>query len=229
MATNKTYNFKEISFNDLKLNLFNPRLPKSKQGKDEAEVIKFMILESATLELMMAIGENNFFAGEQLLVVPDKNKDGKYIVIEGNRRLTAVKLLSNPELSIVKKEAIKKICSEAEFKPINIPCLIFNKKQEILKYLGFRHITGIKSWRLLEKARYLLDLKENEFKDAPFLQSCRDIAKCIGSSSSYIRRLLTGVELYKIVEDENFYSIDNLNDTRFHLNYFTDGLKQRIY
>ncbi len=227
MAINKTYNFKEIPFSDLKLDLYNPRLPKSKQGKDEAEVIKFMLLESATLELMMAIGENNFFAGEQLLVVPDENEGGKYIVVEGNRRLTAVKLLSNPELSIVKKEAIKKICSEAEFKPINIPCLIFNEKQEILKYLGFRHITGIKSWRLLEKARYLLDLKETDFKNIPFLQACRDIAKSIGSSSSYIRRLLTSVELYKIVEDENFYSIDNLNDTRFYLNYFTDGLNKK--
>lgn len=224
MATNKTYDFKEIPFEDLKLDLYNPRLPKSKQGKDEAEIIKFMLLESATLELMMAIGENNFFAGEQLLVVPDV--DGKYIVIEGNRRLTAVKLLSNPELSIVKKEAIKKICSEAEFKPTDIPCLIFNEKQEILKYLGFRHITGIKSWRLLEKARYLFDLKETDFNNVPFLQACRDIAKSIGSSSSYIRRLLTGVELYKIVEDEDFYSIDSLNDTRFHLNYFTDGLNK---
>ena len=226
MATNKTYDFKEIPFNDLKLDLFNPRLPKSKQGIDEGEVIKFMLLESATLELMMAIGENDFFAGEQLLVVPDEEDKGKYIVIEGNRRLTAVKLLSNPELSIVKKEAIKKICAEAEFKPTNIPCLIFNEKQEILKYLGFRHITGIKSWRLLEKARYLLELRETDFKGIPFLQACRDIAKSIGSSSSYIRRLLTGVELYKIVEDENFYSIDNLNDTRFHLNYFTDGLNK---
>ena len=226
MTTKNKYDFKDIKIADLKLNLQYPRLPKSKQGIDEAEVIKFMLLESATLELMMAIGENDFFAGEQLLVVPDEENKGKYIVIEGNRRLTAVKLLSNPELSVVKKEAIKKICAEAEFKPTNIPCLIFNEKQEILKYLGFRHITGIKSWRLLEKARYLLELRESDFKGIPFLQACRDIAKSIGSSSGYIRRLLAGVELYKIVEDENFYSIDNLNDTRFHLNYFTDGLNK---
>jgi len=185
-----------------------------------------MLLESATLELMMAIGENDFFAGEQLLAVPDESEKGKFVVIEGNRRLTAVKLLSSAELSTVKKEAIKKICAEAEFKPTNIPCLIFNEKQEILKYLGFRHITGIKSWRLLEKARYLKELRETDFKDIPFLKACRDIAKSIGSSSNYIRRLLTGVELYKIVEDEDFYSIDNLNDTRFHLNYFTDGLNK---
>ncbi len=218
--------FRKIPIDKLKLDLYNPRLPKSKQGKDEIEVIKFMLLESATLELMMAIGENDFFEGEQLLVVPDENNKDEFIVIEGNRRLTAVKLLSNPELSSVKKESIKKVCAEAEFKPTKIPCLVFDKKEDILKYLGFRHITGIKSWRLLEKGRYLSEIKATDYKDISFLQSCKEIAKSIGSSSSYIRRLLTSIELYKIVEDEDFYSIDNLNDTRFHLNYFADALNK---
>lgn len=221
-----TQDFKKISIDNLKLDLLNPRLPKSKQNKNESTIIEFMLLEAATLELMMAIGENDFFAGEQLLVVPDKDHQGNYIVIEGNRRLAAVKLLSNPQLSKVKKESLKKICEEAVFKPKDIPCLVFHEKQEILKYLGFRHITGIKSWRLLEKARYLEDLRDIEFENVPFLQACREIAKMIGSSSSYIRRLLTGLSLYKIVEDEGYYSIDGLNDTKFHLNYFTDSLNK---
>lgn len=220
--------FKQINISNLKLDLLNPRLPKSKQGndKDEKSVIDFMLLEAATLELMMAIGENDFFAGEQLLVIEDKKDKGKYIVVEGNRRLTAVKLLSDPTLASVKKESLKKICAEANFKPTDIPCLVFDKKEDILKYLGFRHITGIKAWRLLEKARYLYELKESEFNGVAFLQACRDIAKMIGSSSSYIRRLLTGLELYKKVEDEGFYNIDGLNDTRFHLNYFVDALNK---
>ena len=223
--------FKNIPIGDLKLDLENPRLPKSKQiqakkENNEAIIIEFMLLEAATLELLMAIGENDFFAGEQLLVVPDEENNGKYIVIEGNRRLAAVKLLSNPELSKVKKESLKKICLEAEFKPLEIPCLIFDDKQKILKYLGFRHITGIKSWRLLEKARYLADLREIEFNETPFVQACREIAKMIGISSSYIRRLLTGLSLYKIVEDEGYYGIDGLNDTKFNLNYFTDSLNK---
>lgn len=218
--------YKKINIKDLKLDVYNPRLPKSKQGKDEDLIIEFMLLEAATLELMMAIGENDYFAGEQLLVVPDESEKGKYIVVEGNRRLTAVKLLTDPSLAKVKKESLKKIYAEADHKPTNIPCLVFEKKENILKYLGFRHITGIKSWRLLEKARYLNDLKDQEFKDVNFGQACRDIAKMIGSSSSYIRRLLTGLTLYRKVEDEGFYQIDGLNDSKFHLNYFVDALNK---
>jgi hypothetical protein len=39
-----------------------------------------------------------------------------------------------------------------------------------------------------------------------------------------VKRLLISFELYKIVEDEGFYQIDGLNDTKFFLNYFSDSL-----
>ena len=216
-----------IGIADLKLDLYNPRLPKSKQGKDEKSVMEFMLLEAATLELMEAIGENDFFTGEMLLVVPDEQEKGKFIVVEGNRRLTAVLLLSNPELASVKKVATKEIADNAKYKPQIVPCLKFNSKNEIVKYLGFIHITGKKSWRLLEKARYLYDLRNNEnFKNETFLSSAREIAKVIGSSSAYVKRLLISFELYKKIEDEAFYKIDGLNDTSFFLNYFTDSLNK---
>jgi hypothetical protein len=217
---------KKIALSDLKLDLFNPRLPKSKQGKDEKTVIEYMLLEAATSELMTAIAENDFFEGELLLVIEDVNEIGKYIVIEGNRRLTAAKLLSSPELTSVKKIDTNNISQTATFKPTELPCLIFEDKNKILKYLGFRHITGIKSWRLLEKARYLYELRDRDFAGVEFLKACNEISKMIGSSSAYVKRLLVSFDLYKIVEDDKFYQIDGLNDTKFFLNYFTDSLNK---
>jgi|JI7StandDraft_1071085.scaffolds.fasta_scaffold113271_2 hypothetical protein len=222
----KTYPYIEnIGIEDLKLDLFNPRLPKSKQGKDEQTVIEYLLLEAATEELMIAIGENGFFAGELLLVIQDNN--GKYDVIEGNRRLTAVKLLNSPQLATARKNSVTAIVQMAKLPPpTQLPCLIFKEKEDILKYLGFRHITGIKSWRLLEKARYLYDMQKRDYSKVSFLKTCSEIAKTIGSRSDYVKRLLIGYELYKIVEDEKFYQIDNLNDTKFYLNYFTDSLNK---
>jgi hypothetical protein len=216
--------FKEIPVSDLKLDLFNPRLPKSKQGKDEKTVIEYMLLEAATTELMTAIAENDFFAGELLLVIEDDLDTGKYVVVEGNRRLTAVKLLQNANLTSVKKTAVNEIIESAKHKPLNLPCLVFEDKNKILKYLGFRHITGIKSWRLLEKARYLSELRERDFANTSFLLASSEIAKMIGSNSAYVKRLLISFDLYKIIEDEAFYQIDGLNDMKFFLNYFTDSL-----
>lgn len=219
--------FKYLDVNRLQLDLFNPRLPKSKQGKDENTVIEYMLLETATLELMESIGENDFFAGEMLLVIPSTEKAGYFTVIEGNRRLTAVMLLNNPKLAKVKKISTREIYDKAKFRPTMLPCLIFNHKEDILKYVGFVHITGKKSWRMLEKGRYLSEMKKSPlFKNLPLAEASKEIAKITGSRSPYIRKMLVSYMLYEIIEDEKFYQIDGLSDTSFFLNYFTDGLQK---
>lgn len=218
---------KYVGIDDLQLDLYNPRLPKSKQGKDEATVIEYLLLEAATLELMESIGENDFFVGEMLLVIPNEEERDKYIVIEGNRRLTAVLLLNNPELAKVKKTATKEIFDSAKFKPSTVPCLVFNNREEIQKYIGFVHITGKKSWRMLEKSRYLYDLRSSEkFKMLSFVEVCKEIARVIGSRSPYVKKMLISYQLYTIIEDEKFYQIDGLSDSTFFLNYFSDGLQK---
>ena len=217
----------EVDLVNLQLDLYNPRLPKSKQGKGESVVIEYLLLEAATLELMESIGENDFFVGEMLLVIPNKDDPNKYIVIEGNRRLTAVMLLNNPDLAKVKKAAIKEVVDSAKFKPPKLPCLVFNSRDAIQKYIGFVHITGKKSWRMLEKARYLYELRCSEkFQNLSFVDACKEIARVIGSRSPYVRKMLTSYQLYCIVEDEKFYQIDGLSDTTFFLNYFSDGLQK---
>lgn len=218
--------FKLIKIENLQLDLFNPRLPKSKQGKDENAVIEYLLLEAATTELMESIGENDFFVGEMLLVIPSEQKDN-YVVVEGNRRLAAVKLLSNHSLATVKKQTTKEIADNAKYKPTELPCLVFNKREEIQQFLGFVHITGKKSWRMLEKARYLHDLRHSgSYKELSLSDASKEIARIIGSRSPYVRKMLISYALYEIVEDEKFYQIDGLSDSTFFLNYFSDGLQK---
>jgi len=87
--------------------------------------------------------EHGYFQGEPLLVVPSKKRDG-YDVVEGNRRLTAVKLLGNPSLALIRQKSVQRIRREARHKPTELPILKFEKRDEILDYLGYRHITGTK-------------------------------------------------------------------------------------
>lgn len=219
--------FRNIKLGELKLDQQNPRIPKSIRDSNPSEVdlINYMLLDASLIELMLAIGQNGYFPGEQLLVVKD-NEDGKYKVVEGNRRLSAVKLLSNPELAEVQKARVQKVLDETTERPKEIPCLIFDDEQEIHKYLGFKHITGIKEWRLLEKSRYLYGIREALFGDKNLLQASREIAKMIGSRTDYVRRILVGYEVYKQIEDAGFYKIRDLNDTTFYFNYIVDSLNK---
>ena len=141
-----------LKVSQLLLDPNNARLPPNVRGKPEKRIIEYMLLEANLLDLMQAIAENDFFEGEQLLVVPDGQN--KYRVIEGNRRLAAVKLLRDPDLATVQQSRVKRVIAEAKHKDIKeLPCVIFDDEQEIHRYLGFRHITGVSALEPTAKGR----------------------------------------------------------------------------
>lgn len=82
-----------VNIEKLHFDQLNPRLPKRLQGvSDEAMIIDYMLKNGNILELMKSIAEMGYSEAEPLLVVKDGDA---YIVVEGNRRLTALKLLNN--------------------------------------------------------------------------------------------------------------------------------------
>ncbi|PSK92673.1 hypothetical protein [Taibaiella chishuiensis] len=219
--------FEIIPLDRLQLDEANPRLPKSLHGEAEEDILQYMLLDASLIELMLAIGKNDFFPGEQLLVV--KSGKDSFKVIEGNRRLSALKLLNNPELANVQKTKVQQAVSESQFRPTQIPCLVFSKEEDIHNYLGYRHITGIKEWKLLEKARYLFELWQTQYNELNLNQASRELAKSIGSRKDYVKRILVGYQLFDKIEDEAFYRIPGLDDTTFYFNYIADSLnKQHI-
>lgn len=225
MVEHKKYNFKDIDLAQLNLNPYYPRLPNYVQGKDEDEIISHMLLEESTLELMQAIGKNGFFPGEQLLVV---ERDNKYTVIEGNRRLTSVKLLNNPKLAKVQNSLVDKVWEEANFKGndiITLPCMVFEKENDIHDYLGYKHITGIQPWNLRQKAKYLTFLKERNFPEHSIFKASFELRKMIGSKQDYVNRILVGYQVYVKIKEKKFFKIKDLSDEGFYFSYIADSLR----
>jgi len=138
----------------------NPRLPSSVDGKDENNVLEWMLKEATLIELMGSIGETGYSMGEPLLVVPKQDDNTHYYVVEGNRRLAAVKLLSNPETAPIRKVQVKEAAESTKHKPLELPAIVYPQRADITYYLGYRHITGVKPWDPLAKAKYAADLFE---------------------------------------------------------------------
>lgn len=217
--------FKYIDVEDLFLDDQNPRLPRHLRGENEATIIAYMLKDAATTELMIAIGENGFFEGEQLLVVEE---DGKYRVVEGNRRLTAVKLLRDPELATIQKKMVARIFDQAAHTNKSfdkLPCLVFQEVAPIHKYLGYRHITGIQSWDLTQKAGFLTKIREENFNGLPIDEASTELAKIIGSRRDYVKRLLVGFEIFERIHDQGYFEIPGLNESTFFFNYIADSLR----
>lgn len=205
---------------DLEFDPENPRLPdRLKNDIDESKILEWMVDKGVIEELMIAIGEYGYFVGEPLLVVKKANTDDKYLVIEGNRRLAAVKLLLHPELT--PRKSIQQIAADARSeKPDEIPCVIFPTRDEILRYLGYRHVTGIREWSALAKARYLAQLLPTT-QEGSLDDKFQELARAIGSRKDYVARLLTGLSLYQKIEDNNFFGIQDLNEDTLSFSLLT--------
>ena len=214
------------SVDSLEFDIENPRLPHSVvDSKREEDVVDWMLKDASIIELMGSIGEKGFFPAEPLLVVLNKATN-KYTVVEGNRRLTAVKLLNKPELAKRKSSSIHAIVGEAIHTPKKLPVMLFPKRKEILDYLGFKHITGVKQWSALAKAKYLKELqKEYSNSNLSINEQYKKLAKAIGSRADYVRDLLIGLDVYDIIHNKNYFEIKHLNEGSIDFGVYYNALK----
>src|ERR1041385_7585484 len=86
-----------IDVDDLLLDPENPRLAeKAVDGRSQDEITRILWREMAVDEIALSIAANGYNQYEPLFAI-EAGKD-KWCVIEGNRRLAAVKLLRDPNL-----------------------------------------------------------------------------------------------------------------------------------
>jgi len=218
---------KYFPYEQLEFDKDNPRLPHSVvNSNNEADVIDWMLKDASIIELMGSIGEKGFFAGEPLLGIKDPEIPEKYIIVEGNRRLTAVKLLHHPELAKRKASSIKIVADEAKIKPAELPVLIFSERKEILDYLGFKHITSVKPWSALAKAKYLRELQE-QYKESNISvnEQYKQLAKAIGSRSDFVKELLIGLDLFDNIHENGYFDIKGLNEETIDFGVYYNALK----
>jgi len=213
----------KIEIDKLRFDPQNPRLPPYVETDDDEKIIEWMLKDAGLLDLMGSIGEQGYFDGEPLLVVLDSESESThYIVVEGNRRLAALKLLIDPSLAHIKQKSVQGVAGEAKEKPTSVPVTIYREREDILDYLGFRHVTGIKAWDSLAKARYLQELsKKYEHLDEG--ERFKQLAKNIGSKSNYVRRLLLGLQVYGAIEANDFFGIKDLQED-FQFSILTTAL-----
>lgn len=205
-----TESIRFVTLDQLVLDPENPRLPTGLE-KSEQKVMEYIAASTAIEDLASAIAENDYFPGEPLVVVPGAK--GKFTVVEGNRRLTALRLLQNPRLIRAASRRLIDIAESAKHRPKEVPVVVRRDRSEVLPYLGFRHITGVKEWPSLAKARYMKQLFDRlTRKSQPTTERYTEVARAIGSRSNHIRRNLDALAVYRLLEEEQFFDLDGLDE-----------------
>lgn len=216
----------ELSLDELEFDPHNPRFPKSVNDGPIDKLIERMAREERVLELMESIGEQGYFPGEPLIAV--RHGAGRYFVAEGNRRLAALKLLAGKLTIPAKLTTLSEAKAQAEAKGnvrTTVPCLVFDSANQVLHYLGFRHITGVKAWKPIAKARYLERLRNTPlYRDLDHDEMLRRLAKEIGSRHDYVGQMLTSLAVMDYAQENEFFGLQRIDPDRVDFSLLSTAL-----
>jgi len=199
----------------LSVNIENPRF---EMVGNQREAIAQMIEDQGTklVKLAQDIIDNGLNPSELVLVTPHEKSENQFNVLEGNRRITALKLLTNPELIPEKDKSLlntfKKLSEIFYQSPITeIPCVIFENENDANRWIKLKHTgendgVGVVTWDAQQKARFeervegkasyalqVIDFLKNQNIDADLKKNLPNLP------SSSFQRLITDPDFRKTV------------------------------
>jgi hypothetical protein len=207
----------EVDVDDLYLDPHNPRLTDFGLGKHptQTEIIGTLWSKMAVDELALSIAENGFYKHEPLYA---SREHGRLCVVEGNRRLAAVKLLRNDELrGQLKIAGLPTISANVKKQLGQLPVIVCDREQ-IWAYLGFKHINGPQAWESYPKAHYVAWV-HNELS-VPL----EEIARRIGDKHSTVARLYDALMVLQQAESERVFDKEDRYREHFSFSHLTTGL-----
>lgn len=155
-----------LPLSSLFLDSNNPRL--SSPQESQSESIRALIIAPKQKQKLINLAEDIVEYGlnpsESLIVMPLDNKN-QYVVLEGNRRLVAIKLLENPStykgyFSERTQAKLQSLSHKYHKSPIQMmPCVVVKDRDEGRHWIEVRHEgqqegVGIVGWGSKEKARF---------------------------------------------------------------------------
>ena len=200
-------------FDNLILDEENPRLPERLHRSPQSEILTYLKQQGALEELAYSFRDNGFFPQEPLLVVRD-GEEGPYTVVEGNRRLAALKILhGSPEAGDLGFGGID-VPAERLEELREIPCVLIEDRNRIHAYLGFRHIGGLKTWPPEAKARYLL-AEVHRLVDEGYIDPFRELGRRVGSNAQGVRNPYIAIRILFYGREEFGLNVAYVQDHRF--------------
>lgn len=209
----------EIDISRLEFDTENPRLVEFGINKNESEenVIALLCNVMAVDELIFSIVNSGFFFHEPLIGIPDKRK---FIIIEGNRRLAALKVIVQYEKYA---EFYPKTLPRPTKHLINglqqIPVFVVATRKDAWQFIGFKHVNGAAKWGSYAKAQYIAQV-HNEFK-IPLDK----IASQIGDTNKTVQKLYQALMVIEQAETAKVFDRTDINAPRLYFSHLYTGLQ----
>lgn len=218
----------DINIDLIQLDNENPRLVPYLNDPDNStqiELIKILYENFDTEAVALSLVENGYFDEEPLIVVPSiipekfsfaayqdpedlanairqliENNEISFVVVEGNRRTSAIKLITDKKLRT--SLGIDKFYPTTDNKEIvddisHIPCIIYEKRDDVSSYLGVRHIAGLLKWEAFAQAAYTSLVIEQQLENGlTIAEAIKHVQKTVGDRSDKLRKQYITYKLF---------------------------------
>ena len=210
----------------LALDRRNPRLVAADTEATEVNIIAQLYRSEDLSELLQSIAANGYMDIEPLVVLQDNQC---LTVLEGNRRLAAIRLFEQPDLA-------DKIYERDQFR-VRVPTLPERFRSTILavsvyrvgarsearSFIGFKHINGAARWQSYAKARFAAQW----YKDEEV--TLTDIADQIGDKHDTIKRMVNAIYVLEQAEETGVFQLSDRATPRFNFSHLYSALSRRPY
>ncbi|WP_152630662.1 hypothetical protein [Thalassospira sp. HJ] len=196
----------ELLIDDLLLDQNNPRLDPVENQSAALEALIGLNHEHIR-NLMIDIKENGLDPGDSLYVMKNENDTNDYVVLDGNRRSSALIILSNSNvldgtgISASVKKSLKGVAKGFDCATVEpLRAVLFENRDEANLWISRRHEgedkgRGRINWGTLEKQRFsgdgsTLDVIEFIIKNAASDEEGKEIRNLLKRNSTTLTRLL---------------------------------------
>lgn len=153
----------------------------------------------ALQELKNSILKNGYLPVERVIVRPYEAQDGKFVVLEGNRRVAALRWIQRDHESGV--EVPQAVLDAISAVPILIATDMTGGSADYLALMGIRHVSGIRRWGGYQEAKLVFDLRTGGMDPG-------DIADRLALRVQEVNRRLRAFKaLRQMQEDEEFADV----------------------
>jgi hypothetical protein len=167
-----------VAHKDLGFDLQNPRFI-GRVLKDEVEIIQYLYDTMDVDELIQSILSAGWIDFEPFIVLREEN-----VVLEGNRRLAALRIITREDIRTALKIRLPAI-KDPKQPPDVVRVRWVDSRAQGRDFIGYKHIKGPLKWDALAKAQYAATW----FQDGGDIGT---ISSTLGDSHNTVRRLVTG-------------------------------------
>ena len=211
----------------LVLDRMNPRLVNGAENVTDEEIVRRFHRADDLGELLQSIAANGYLDIEPMIVVQE---NAQFVVLEGNRRLAAIRLFREPSLALAVFQTPERVETNIpempkEFRSTLNEVSVYpvGAREDARSYIGFKHINGPAKWDSYAKAKFAAQWhRQGE-------AGIDEIAARIGDKHATVKRMVHAIYVLDQAQDQEIFDIANRTVPRINFSNLYTALARKEY